>query len=338
MKNLWILGAALTLSLAAFSACGNDHSKHAGHDGEAVAASAKYICPMNCEKGKTYDQPGTCPVCNMNLEPMKEEVAANKAEYFTTFNTQPAQLEAGKAGMLSFTPKIRGNEGASVPLDLVHEKKMHLILASDDLSWFDHLHPEYTASGSYDLKVLDKGAKFANGRGHNETRFDQSGKYWAFADYKPVGALNQVNSVEFEVAGIPGKATAFTEPKLKTVVDGYTISLEAGHGNSSLAAGSQQHFHAMIVKGGTPADPATFENYLGEKAHLILIEVNSKAFVHTHPSIENGELAINTTFPEAGTYRAWLQFQTNGKVHTADFVLKVGEGNGEQGGHEGHEH
>jgi len=29
---------------------------------------AKYYCPMHCEGDKTYDKPGSCPVCGMNLE------------------------------------------------------------------------------------------------------------------------------------------------------------------------------------------------------------------------------------------------------------------------------
>lgn len=28
---------------------------------------ARYQCPMNCEGNKTYNQPGECPVCNMQL-------------------------------------------------------------------------------------------------------------------------------------------------------------------------------------------------------------------------------------------------------------------------------
>lgn len=28
----------------------------------------KYQCPMKCEKDKTYDKPGKCPVCDMDLE------------------------------------------------------------------------------------------------------------------------------------------------------------------------------------------------------------------------------------------------------------------------------
>ncbi len=30
--------------------------------------SVEYQCPMDCEKGKTYDEPGSCPVCKMDLK------------------------------------------------------------------------------------------------------------------------------------------------------------------------------------------------------------------------------------------------------------------------------
>ena len=35
------------------------------HTHEAVAAS--YYCPMECEGDKTYEEPGSCPVCGMDL-------------------------------------------------------------------------------------------------------------------------------------------------------------------------------------------------------------------------------------------------------------------------------
>lgn len=34
--------------------------------------NGKYYCPMHCEGDKTYDQPGNCPVCGMNLEKLPE--------------------------------------------------------------------------------------------------------------------------------------------------------------------------------------------------------------------------------------------------------------------------
>ncbi len=39
-------------------------------EGEAVA-EASYQCPMKCEGDKIYHQPGKCPKCGMDLEPIK---------------------------------------------------------------------------------------------------------------------------------------------------------------------------------------------------------------------------------------------------------------------------
>lgn len=36
---------------------------------QTAAPGAKYYCPMHCEGDKTYDAPGSCPVCGMDLVP-----------------------------------------------------------------------------------------------------------------------------------------------------------------------------------------------------------------------------------------------------------------------------
>jgi len=33
-----------------------------------ASKSVEYQCPMDCEKGKTYDKEGSCPVCKMDLK------------------------------------------------------------------------------------------------------------------------------------------------------------------------------------------------------------------------------------------------------------------------------
>lgn len=42
----------------AFSSCGTEKY-------------TKYQCPMKCEQEKTYEKPGTCPVCGMKLKGIK---------------------------------------------------------------------------------------------------------------------------------------------------------------------------------------------------------------------------------------------------------------------------
>ena len=37
----------------------------------AATAQVKYACPMKCEGDKTYDQPGKCPMCQMDQKEVK---------------------------------------------------------------------------------------------------------------------------------------------------------------------------------------------------------------------------------------------------------------------------
>ncbi len=66
MKKAKILMATGMFFLAGmmFTACGSE-----GTDAQEQAAEkAVYQCPMDCEEGKTYDAPGQCPVCEMDLQ------------------------------------------------------------------------------------------------------------------------------------------------------------------------------------------------------------------------------------------------------------------------------
>lgn len=49
-----------------------------------MASNILYQCPMDCEKGKSYSEEGSCPVCKMNLTPkevdMNSEVNQNDNE------------------------------------------------------------------------------------------------------------------------------------------------------------------------------------------------------------------------------------------------------------------
>ena len=60
------------LTILAF-ACKNDPKQPVNtapptlSEAAAMGKKAAYLCPMDCEKGKLYDQPGACPVCKMDL-------------------------------------------------------------------------------------------------------------------------------------------------------------------------------------------------------------------------------------------------------------------------------
>lgn len=50
----------------------------------AVTAN-QWICPMRCEGDKAYDQPGNCPVCGMDLVPKEVDLSAEEKNYKTLY-------------------------------------------------------------------------------------------------------------------------------------------------------------------------------------------------------------------------------------------------------------
>ena len=302
-----------------FVACQHDAGKHQ-HDAPAASADPNtvYACPMHPDiTGKAGDK---CSKCGRNRTPMQTAAAAE--QYKVGFTAEPATPAAGQAVKMTFTPAIVGKPGQAVPLDVMHEKKMHLIMVSADLAWFDHQHPEYNGTG-LDLTYT----------------FPKGGDYLLFADYAPSGAGHQLEKIPVTVSGAAAQPVTFSTARTTVNVDGYEVSLTPSGGK--WLTNNTLHIAGTVKKGGKPVDVNTFENYLGAKAHVVMIGLADKNYEHVHPDVEGNAFDLHTEFKTPGIYRAWLQFQTEGKVHTADFVIQVQEGRpGEQapaGGHDDHD-
>ena len=299
--------------LVILSACNNDgNGKSSGNDSASAKADAghehRYACPMHPEvTGKEGD---TCPKCGMKLE-HSDLPPATAGTYFMQFASVPATVEPRKEVTLSFTPKKKNAEGEQVALDIQHEKKIHLILVSDDLSWFDHIHPEYNADGSYTVK----------------SSFPAPGKYYAFADYKPTGSGAVVDKIDVVVAGNAPPARQFSADKLSGTSGNYSFELQPTGGK--LVTGALMHISGIVKKDGKEIDANTLENYLGAKAHFVMIGVDEKEYLHVHPGVAEGRFDLHTTFEKPGTYRGWVQFNADGKIHTIDFTMNVSQGSAE---------
>lgn len=284
------------------------------HSGEHT-----YACPMHPEvTGKKGDM---CPKCGMKLEHNDNAGKSNGKTYVMNFKAVPGSVEAGKAALLSFTPGVKNSGSELVPLELHHEKKIHLIVVSKDLSYFEHIHPDYQASGSYDIAVLPTSKAFTEGPGKNETRFPKGGDYILFADYMPTGGNAQLEKIELAVGGTPYTPVTYSAPKLSGTADGYTLDLVPEGGTFEM--GKLAHIQGVLKKGGKELDAATLENYLGAKAHMVVVGVDDKNYLHVHPEVKDGKFDLHTTFEKAGVYRGWVQFQAEGKVRTTDYVIVV---------------
>ena len=83
-------------------------------------------------------------------------------------------------------------------------------------------------------------------------------------------------------------------------------------------------FHLFNAATGTPI--ADLEPYLGAPGHMLMTNATLTDTVHGHPE-ETGTRTPFITFkplmPPPGVAKLWLQFQRNGKVTTASFVIDV---------------
>jgi hypothetical protein len=336
-KTAFVIFAGVASLL--ITSCGNKSSEstaEADHD-HAAGDHEHFACPMHPDQ--VGHEGESCSKCGMKFEPIKSDVAANTNQYFMAYESDPTSLEAGKSGKFSLTPKIKGNETVPVPLDIEHDKKMHLIVVSKDLAYFDHIHPEFQGTGNYDIQVVGKGenltAQYAN-----QTRFDFGGDYVLFADYRPTGANHQLERIGITLGGAPYAAKKFTSLKAVSQIDGYEISFEP-EGGKFLSEGTM-HIAAIVRKDGKEIPADQFENYLGAKAHVVVISEDTQNYLHVHPEVVSGRLDLHTTFGKPGVFRAWLQFKTDGKIHTADFTLVVEQGKAPESEHDkaeaGHQH
>jgi hypothetical protein len=300
-----------TFCFSMFSACSSTDADTNKTDGgktkNTVGQMTKdtFACPMHPEvTGKEGEM---CPKCGMKLE-HESNTAVATGNIKMKFATIPRVLKSNEEAILSFTPVFKDNDKETVPLDIVHEKKIHLIVVSNDLSYFDHIHPEMNTDGSYTVKHA----------------FPAGGRYVLFADYKPRGFTHMVDKLDVMIDGNVPAVKSFATEKLACNADNYTVTLSPQGGK--FVAKFPMHIVATVTQNGKAIDPNTMQNYLGAKAHMVILGLEDKAYMHVHPNVVNKRFDLHTTFEKPGTYRAWIQFQTNGKVHTGDMVIIVQEG------------
>jgi hypothetical protein len=83
--------------------------------------------------------------------------------------------------------------------------------------------------------------------------------------------------------------------------------------------GQESELRFTVTKDGAPIKT---EPYLGAGGHLVALRDGDLAFLHVHPT-DHDSVEFAATFPTAGRYRLFLQFQHDGRVQTAAFTQEV---------------
>jgi Cu+-exporting ATPase len=205
-----------------------------------------------------------------------------------------------------------------------HERPMHLIVVRTDLGVFQHIHPQPTGTpGEYAV----------------DTAFAAAGTYVLYAEFTRANGDDVVARDEVIVGSSSGAASlaADLSPKLSTADARVTLEVPL-----DIRPGDEARFVFRLEDPRTGQPRRDLAPYLGAPAHVVILDERAGSFAHTHgeaPSTgrvahgsgtaaETGpygpEIEFHHTFPAAGRYKVWGQFQTaDGRVLTADFVVDV---------------
>lgn len=121
MKKSILLVVAIFSIAVMFTSCKEtkkdaDTDKHEMHEkeGDKTAHNA-YQCPMDCEKGKTYDKEGSCPVCKMDLKENANDGEMKHAEGCTCKDGGACKCESGKCQCKSESASVAKECGKCEP-------------------------------------------------------------------------------------------------------------------------------------------------------------------------------------------------------------------------------
>ena len=238
--------------------------------------------------------------------------------YNVNIRFDPITPEAGKPTELLLSITDQKLADPIKEFELVHDKLMHLIIVGEDLSYFAHIHPT--------IKDINNDATFTISH-----TFLKSGRYKLWVDFKPKGGSQTLAAFNFNVTGQPihnPEELLHDGRYTKDSLDGqYQISLKIP--DNITAQNDVDIAFSIYDSSGTPI--TNLEPLMAAGGHSVIISSDLKEFLHVHPTEEvdtnwrgGPDISFKTNFPKPGLYKAWGQFQHQGRVITAaGFILKV---------------
>src|SRR5690625_1951234 len=193
--------------------------------------------------------------------------------------------------------ELKDKDGNVPELEVSHEKMMHLVVISSDLSAYHHLHPEDRGNGKYIQKI---------NLPHDT--------YKVFVDISLKGLNYSVKPIDLTI-GEPEKDLdeneLVTDTDFTKTINGYTVELIT----EEIEINKEVTFN-FDIKNGKP------EPYLGALGYVVISDESGERFIHVHPHAEDETIFV-TQFEEPGLYKMWAEFKFGDQVNAYPFVIKV---------------
>ncbi|GBE93743.1 hypothetical protein [Nostoc cycadae] len=206
---------------------------------------------------------------------------------------------------------VQDKDGKAIAnFDTFQEKLMHLIVVSDDLQFFNHIHPIYKNNGRFEVQA----------------NFPQPGSYTLFSDYKPTGNTEQISVLKTQ---LPGKSPSTPPIDLKLNKTFGDIKANLTFSQPTLKVGEEVTLSFDLKQTSNNQPVQNLQPYLGELGHLVILKQSSPLtradYIHAHAlkNTPSGKVNFMTNFPTPGTYKMWGQFNRNGRILVVDFGVNV---------------
>jgi hypothetical protein len=269
----------------------------------AVACGSRSAAPGGMSQHSTSP---TMP--GMDMSGSGNGLATTSQGY--TLDSSISTLAPGAAQDYSF--RIMGPGGRpQTSFTLDQTKLMHFYAIRQDLAGYQHVHPAMAGDGTWSIGLP----------------LTDPGPYRVYASFIAHDAAGRDHSVVLSrQLTVPGayQAAPLPPPSSSSAVDGYALSL-----TGQLMSGMSAPFSVRVTRAGQAV--TDLEPYLDTYAHLTAFRSPDLAFAHLHPAgsaaigAHGGpDLTFQAELPAAGDYRLFLQFQTQGRLHTAALTLHVG--------------
>ncbi len=308
VSGLALLLIVVALLLASCAGGGGGGGEETTSGGETTSETSS----MGGMTGMDHGEKGMPGMQGMAMETPTVDPATAGLKVDLTSDPAHARPNQSTALRYLITGTNSGTPLTNFPIE--HERPMHLVAVSEDLSQFQHIHPEVRPDGTWTVT----------------TTFPETANYVLFDEFVYNG--QQVLDRREFMVGETSPTSASLSPDLSAKTEaGLTASLSAPE---TINAGEDTSFTLQVTRDGQPV--TDLEPYLGAPAHVVIISSDTRDFAHTHgevngmesmdsppPSAFGPDISVHHTFPRAGLYKIWFQFGYQGSVITVPYVVEV---------------
>lgn len=301
---------------------------------ETINGKTYYFCSDGC-KAKFDTAPASYVTLNAAL-------AAGRVRTYHLALSAPPHPVPGRPVPIEFSIREAPSGRVVRDFEIVHTKRLHFLMVSEDLAYFEHQHPQLGPDGRFRITWA----------------FPHAGRYFLFADFTPADGDNQILRTTLDI-GVPTRQPA-VPPRLvpdagmaKTVGD---TRVRLAVRPQRMRVGQQTLLtYTLTDLSGHPR--TDMQPILGVMGHLIALRDDTQTIVHTHAlhGVQSGSygaamlammqagqpeavpvtpdmvtlsgpaFTFKLTPPKPGLYKLWAQFQRRNQWLTVPFTVEVKE-------------